>query len=192
MEESRVAELAELRVMLRVDAAHGLHHLFAQFHRRRQRLGIPSEDVAEIDVKEFARFGQHQVIKMTVADAQQVRDDTIASYPDGQDRTHREIVKLMNDDEERESGPLTATADVAVHHFGSDAVRPAFRRMVLAEKVQDRSFSVAHFPHRNAVDVLDESWNGEKAAAMESIESRHTHTTHSINGPCLDDVARTR
>ena len=90
VEESRVAELAELRVMLRVDAAHGLHHLFAQFHRRRQRLGIPSEDVAEIDVKEFARFGQHQVIKMTVADAQQVRDDTIASYPDGQDRTHRD------------------------------------------------------------------------------------------------------
>ena len=45
--------------MLWVDAAHGLHHLFAQFHRRRQELGTTFEDVAKIDVKEFARFGQH-------------------------------------------------------------------------------------------------------------------------------------
>ena len=54
--------------MLRVDAAHGLDHL-CQFHRRRQGLGTTFDDVAENDVKELARFGQHKVIKMSVADA---------------------------------------------------------------------------------------------------------------------------
>lgn len=78
MEERCVAEFPKLRVMLGMNTAHGLHHFFAEFHGWRQRLGIASEDVAEIDVEEFARFGQHQIIQMSIAHTQQVRDDTIA------------------------------------------------------------------------------------------------------------------
>lgn len=80
MQESGVAEFPELLIMLRMNAAHGLDHLLAELHWRRQRLRIPAEDVAEIDMKQFARFGQHQIVQMTIADAQQVRYDTISSY----------------------------------------------------------------------------------------------------------------
>lgn len=79
VEEGGVAELAELLVVLRVDAAHRLDHFFAEFHRRRQRLGIAAEDVAEINVEQFTRFGQHQIIQMAIADTQQVSNDAIAS-----------------------------------------------------------------------------------------------------------------
>ena len=59
MEEGGVAELAELLVVLRVDPAHGLDHLFAELHGRRQRLGITAEDVTKVDMEEFTRFRQH-------------------------------------------------------------------------------------------------------------------------------------
>jgi len=59
MEEGGVAELAELLVVLRVDPAHGLDHLLAELHGRRQRLGIAAEDVTKVDVEEFTRFRQH-------------------------------------------------------------------------------------------------------------------------------------
>lgn len=80
MEESGVAKFPELSVVLWMNSAHGFHHLFAELHRGRQRLGIASEDVAEIDVKQLARLGQHQIIQMAIADAEKVRDDTIASW----------------------------------------------------------------------------------------------------------------
>lgn len=50
---------------------------------------------------------------------------------------------------------LTATADVAVHHFGCDAVRPTLRRMIFAEEIQNAAFRIADFTHRNAVDELN-------------------------------------
>lgn len=78
MQESGVTKLPELLVVLRMDSTHRLDHLLAEFHRRRQRLGIAAEDVAEIDVEQLARFSQHQIIQMAIADAEQVRDDTIA------------------------------------------------------------------------------------------------------------------
>jgi len=79
MEESGVAKFPELSVVLWMNSAHGFDHLFTEFHWRRQRLRIASEDVAEIDVEELARLGQHQIIQMAIANAEKVRDDTIAS-----------------------------------------------------------------------------------------------------------------
>lgn len=80
MEESSVAELPELLVVLGMYASHSFDHLFAEFHGRRQRLRIAAEDVAEVDVKELARSGQHQVVQMAVADAQQVGNDAVTSF----------------------------------------------------------------------------------------------------------------
>jgi len=78
MEEGGVAELAELLIVLRVDAAHGLHHLLAELHGRGERLGIAPQDVAEVDVEQLARFRQHQVVQVAVAHAQQVGDHAVA------------------------------------------------------------------------------------------------------------------
>lgn len=53
VQEGGVALLPELLVLLALHAAHPLHHLFAQLHGRRQRLGVPAQDVAEVDVEEL-------------------------------------------------------------------------------------------------------------------------------------------
>lgn len=53
MEEGSVALLPELLVLLALHAPHPLHHLFTQLHGRRQRFGISTENVAEVDVEEF-------------------------------------------------------------------------------------------------------------------------------------------
>lgn len=53
MQESRVALLPELLVLLTLHAAHPLHHLFTQLHGWRQRFGVSAQDVAEVDVEEL-------------------------------------------------------------------------------------------------------------------------------------------
>lgn len=53
MKEGGVALLPELLVLLALHASHTLHHLFAQLHGRRQRFGVSSQDVAEVDVEEL-------------------------------------------------------------------------------------------------------------------------------------------
>lgn len=53
MQEGGVALLPELLVLLTLHAAHPLHHLLAQLHWRRQRLGVATQDVAEVDVEEL-------------------------------------------------------------------------------------------------------------------------------------------
>ena len=78
VEEGGVAEFPELLIVLRVDTAHGLDHFFAELHGRRQWLRIASQNVAKVDVEQFARFGQHQVVQVAVAHAQQVSDNAIA------------------------------------------------------------------------------------------------------------------
>lgn len=59
MEERCVAKFPELRVVLGMNTAHGFDHFFAEFHGWRQRFRVASKNVAEIDVEELARFGQH-------------------------------------------------------------------------------------------------------------------------------------
>lgn len=54
VQEGRVALLPELLVLLALHAPHPLHHLLAQLHRRRQRLGVAAQDVAEVDVKQLS------------------------------------------------------------------------------------------------------------------------------------------
>ena len=44
----------ELVVMIRGHPAEGLDHLLAELHRRRHRLRVPAQDVAEVDVEQFA------------------------------------------------------------------------------------------------------------------------------------------
>lgn len=80
MQEGRVALLAELLVVLRVDSTHGLHHLLAELHGWGQRLGVTTQDVAEVDVEELAGGGQQQVVQVAVSHPQQVRDHTVASW----------------------------------------------------------------------------------------------------------------
>ena len=53
VKEGSVALLPKLLVLLALHASHPLHHLFAQLHGRRQRFGISTQDVAEVDVEEL-------------------------------------------------------------------------------------------------------------------------------------------
>lgn len=53
VQEGSVALLPELLVLLTLHAAHPFHHLLAQLHRRRQRLRVTAQDVAEVDVEEL-------------------------------------------------------------------------------------------------------------------------------------------
>ena len=43
----------ELMVVIRGHSSEGLDHLFAQLHRRRHRLRVSAENVAEIDVEQL-------------------------------------------------------------------------------------------------------------------------------------------
>lgn len=54
VEESRVALLPELLVLLALCAPHAFHHLFIQLHWRRKRLRIPTQDISKVYVEEFA------------------------------------------------------------------------------------------------------------------------------------------
>lgn len=69
---------AERGEIFSLDAAHRLDHLLVQFHRRRQRLRIFSEDEAEIDVQQSAVLRDKQILQVSIADAEKVRDDTVA------------------------------------------------------------------------------------------------------------------
>lgn len=69
MQEGGVALFAELVVVFGVYAAHGLDHLLAELHRRRQRLGVATQDVAEVDVEQRSGPGQQQVVQVTVTHA---------------------------------------------------------------------------------------------------------------------------
>lgn len=53
VQEGGVALLPELVVLLALHASHPLHHLFTQLHGRRQRFGVPAQDVAKVDVEEL-------------------------------------------------------------------------------------------------------------------------------------------
>ena len=53
VQEGGVALLPELLVLLALHAPHPLHHLFTQLHGRRQRLWVPAQDVAKVDVEKF-------------------------------------------------------------------------------------------------------------------------------------------
>ena len=64
--------------MLGVDAAHCFDHLLTKLHRRRQRLGVAAQDVAEVDVEQTAGLGQQEVVEVPVTDAEQVGDDAVA------------------------------------------------------------------------------------------------------------------
>lgn len=46
------ALVAHLLVVVRALAAHGLDHLLAQLHGRREGLGVVAQDVAEVDVEQ--------------------------------------------------------------------------------------------------------------------------------------------
>ena len=52
---------------------------------------------------------------------------------------------------------FTAAADVTIHHFGCNAIRPRFRWMMLPEEIQDAPFSVAHFSYGYTLHILNES-----------------------------------
>ena len=54
VEERGVAELAELGEVFARHSAHRLDHLLRELHRRRHRLRIAAEDVAEVDVEQRA------------------------------------------------------------------------------------------------------------------------------------------
>eukprot|EP00964_Phaeocystis_antarctica_P048137 scaffold27877_cov63-Phaeocystis_antarctica.AAC.2 len=59
--EGLAAEEAEAHVELRVRAAHSLNHLLAELHRRRERLGVPAEDVPEVTVADAEQVHGHAV-----------------------------------------------------------------------------------------------------------------------------------
>ncbi len=53
VEEGGVALPPELLVVLAVHAPKALDHLLAELHGRRQRLGVPSQDVPEVYVDQL-------------------------------------------------------------------------------------------------------------------------------------------
>ena len=115
---SRVALLAEFLVVFRGGAAESVDHLLGELHRRRHDLGVPAQDIPKIYVEQPARLGDHQVVQVSVADAQDEGDDAVAG----------------------------AALDVRVHHFrldltfvGGSGSGSGFVRIVFAEKVLDRA-----------------------------------------------------
>jgi hypothetical protein len=86
VEKSGVAEFAKLLIVFRVDATHRFDHFFTQFHRRWQRLWITTEDVTKVNVEQFARSRQHQIVQMSVANAQQIRNDAITGWVNDNDK----------------------------------------------------------------------------------------------------------
>lgn len=129
MQEGGVAQLAELVVVLGVDAAHGLHHLAAELHGRRQRLGVAAEDVPEVDVEERAGRRQQQVVEVAVAHAQQVRDHAVAR----------------------------AAAQVRVHGVGAHAVGRAGARVVAPQVALDGALAGQRLRHRGRLHVLQQA-----------------------------------
>ena len=75
--------LPELLVLWAPRATHGLHHLLVELHGRREELGIPAEDVAKVNVNQVTCVRQQEVVKVTVSDAQQVGNHTVAGFEGG-------------------------------------------------------------------------------------------------------------
>eukprot|EP00327_Prymnesium_parvum_P039256 CAMPEP_0195653490 /NCGR_PEP_ID=MMETSP0815-20121206/33421_1 /TAXON_ID=97485 /ORGANISM="Prymnesium parvum, Strain Texoma1" /LENGTH=406 /DNA_ID=CAMNT_0040797651 /DNA_START=128 /DNA_END=1345 /DNA_ORIENTATION=- len=75
--ERFTARQAEAVVQNGVRAAHRLDHLLAQLHRRRERLRVAAEDVAEVDVEQRAVGAQHQVVEVAVAHSENVHGDAV-------------------------------------------------------------------------------------------------------------------
>lgn len=67
MQKGGVTLLPELVVQLGVHPAHRLHHLLAELHRRRERLGVPPQDVPEVYVEQGSGFCEEKVIEVAVA-----------------------------------------------------------------------------------------------------------------------------
>ena len=78
MEKSSVTEFLKLLVVLRVHAAHSFHHLSAQFHGRRERFRVAAQNVAEVDVEQFAALCEQQIVQMAITHSQQICDDAVA------------------------------------------------------------------------------------------------------------------
>ena len=73
-----VAVLLEGLEVLGSVATHGLDHLLAQLHLRRERFRVPAEDEPEIHVEKFSASRQQQVVIVSIAHAQNVRDDAVS------------------------------------------------------------------------------------------------------------------
>jgi hypothetical protein len=89
MKKGSVALLAEFLVVLRVDSTHGFNHFFAQLHWRRQGFGVSPKNVAKINVEQFSRGGQQEVIQMSVTNSKQVGYHTVARWK------HRQMVGVI-------------------------------------------------------------------------------------------------
>lgn len=77
MEKSSVAKFPKLLIMLRMYTTHGFDHLLTEFHGRRQWFWVTSENITKVDVEQLARFGQHQIVQMSITNSQQIGYDTI-------------------------------------------------------------------------------------------------------------------
>ena len=115
--------------MFGVHSAESVNHFTAQFHWWRHRFGISSQNVPEVDVKQFSGTRQQQIVEVTVADAKQVGDDAVTG----------------------------AALDVGIHDFGIDAVRSGFARVVLAEEALDGALLSQDLCDGRSLDELNET-----------------------------------
>mmetsp|Transcript_1046 Transcript_1046/g.4276 ORF Transcript_1046/g.4276 Transcript_1046/m.4276 type:complete len:206 (+) Transcript_1046:1095-1712(+) len=81
----------ELAEVLALRAAHGLHHLLAQLHRRWENFRIASHDETKVNVEHPAVRREHQVIEVTIANSQDVGDHTVPRT--ALDERHERLVR---------------------------------------------------------------------------------------------------
>lgn len=56
---------------------HRINDILGDSHGRLKRLGIITQDIAIVDMKEVTVFSDHDIIQMSISDSQKIGDDTI-------------------------------------------------------------------------------------------------------------------
>ena len=82
--------------MIRGHPAEGLDHLLAELHRRRHRLRVPAQDVAEVDVEQFARSG-NVTTASKMASSLKLRSITVKHWPTLRTINNEEAFTNMKD-----------------------------------------------------------------------------------------------
>lgn len=68
---------------------HGVHHFFAQLHRRWKRLRVTAKDISKVDMEQLPALRQQKIIEVAIANSKKISNDTISSYK----RRNRTIVE---------------------------------------------------------------------------------------------------
>lgn len=122
----------EFLVLQAAGPTHSLHHLFVEFHGRGKDLGVTAKNVPKVNMNQVTRFGQQEVVQVSVTHPQQVSDHTVTSY------MHVTKFVTVNGVSHAEKLVLTTALDVSVHDFRLNSIGRSLLRCTLSEKSLER------------------------------------------------------